>query len=94
MSVVLITGAAKRLGRAIALKLAAEGFDIAIHYRSSKAEAEALALEVKSLGRRAALVEGELSAEAEVAALVPRAARRPNDLTSSASASASALLDR
>lgn len=81
MSVVLITGAAKRLGRAIALKLAAEGFDIAVHYRSSKVEAEALAAEVRSLGRRAALVEGELSAEAEVAALVPRAAAALGPLT-------------
>lgn len=81
MSVALITGAAKRLGRVIALKLAAEGFDIAIHYRSSKAEAEALALEVRSLGRRAALVEGELSAEAEVAALVPCAVAALGGLT-------------
>ncbi|MBL9097002.1 MAG: SDR family NAD(P)-dependent oxidoreductase, partial [Alphaproteobacteria bacterium] len=38
MSAVLVTGAAKRLGRAIALKLAREGYDVAVHYRSSKAE--------------------------------------------------------
>ncbi len=81
MSVVLITGAAKRLGRAIALKLAAEGFDIAIHYRSSQVEAEALALEVRSLGRRAALVAGELSLEAEVMTIVPRAAAALGGLT-------------
>ena len=73
MSVVLITGAAKRLGRAIALKLAGAGYDVAIHYRSSKADAESLAAEVTALGRRAALVDGELSKEADVATIVPRA---------------------
>ncbi|MFM9863337.1 MAG: SDR family oxidoreductase [Micropepsaceae bacterium] len=74
MSAVLVTGAAKRLGRAIALKLASDGYDVAIHYRSSKAEAEALADEVKRLGRRAVLIDGELSREDQVATLVPRAA--------------------
>jgi NAD(P)-dependent dehydrogenase (short-subunit alcohol dehydrogenase family) len=72
MSAVLITGAAKRLGRAIALKLAGAGYDVAIHYRSSKRDAESLAAEVKALGRRAALVDGELSKETDVAAIVPR----------------------
>ncbi|MBP6012733.1 MAG: SDR family oxidoreductase [Alphaproteobacteria bacterium] len=73
MSVVLVTGAAKRLGRAIAVKLAREGYDIAIHYRASKGEAEILAAEVKALGRRAALVGGELGDEADTATIVPRA---------------------
>jgi len=81
VSVVLVTGAAKRLGRAIALKLAAEGYDVAVHYRSSKSEAEALADEVKRLGRRAVLVDGELSKEEEVATLVPRAAAAFGHLT-------------
>jgi 3-oxoacyl-[acyl-carrier protein] reductase len=40
--VALITGAAKRIGRSIALRLAAEGADVIISYDSSKAEAEAL----------------------------------------------------
>jgi NAD(P)-dependent dehydrogenase (short-subunit alcohol dehydrogenase family) len=81
MSVVLITGAAKRLGRAIALKLAGAGYDVAIHYRSSKADADSLAAEVKALGRRAALVDGELSKEIEVATIVPRAAAALGPLT-------------
>lgn len=81
MSAVLVTGAAKRLGRAIALKLAADGYDVAIHYRSSKTEAEAVAGEVRRLGRRAALIDGELSDEAEVATLVPRAATALGTLT-------------
>jgi len=74
MSVVLITGAAKRLGRAIALKAAEGGNDIAIHYRSSKPESESLAAEIKALGRRAALVDGDLEDESQVMTLVPRAA--------------------
>lgn len=81
MSAALVTGAAKRLGRAIALKLAGAGYDIAIHYRSSKADAESLAAEVKALGRRAALVEGELSKEAEVATVVPRSTAALGPLT-------------
>lgn len=81
MSVVLITGAAKRLGRAIALKLAGAGYDIAIHYRSSKADAESLAAEVKALGRRAALIEGDLAEEAEVATFVSRAGTALGPLT-------------
>ena len=81
MSVALVTGAAKRLGRAIALKLAAEGYDIAIHYRASQAEAESLAGEVKARGRRAALVGGELASEADTATLVPRAVAALGPLT-------------
>jgi len=73
MSVVLITGAAKRLGRAIALKLAEGGFDVAIHYRGSKPEAESLVAEIAKMGRRAALVDGDLSDEASVQTIVPRA---------------------
>lgn len=74
MSVVLITGAAKRLGRAIALKLADGGYDVAIHYRSSKPDAESLAAEIQAKGRKAALIDGELSKESDVVTLVPRAA--------------------
>jgi NAD(P)-dependent dehydrogenase (short-subunit alcohol dehydrogenase family) len=81
LSAVLVTGAAKRLGRAIALRLARDGYDVAIHYRSSKPEAEALAAEIKALGRRTALVDGELSKEAEVATIVPRASAALGGLT-------------
>ena len=72
MSAVLVTGAAKRLGRAIALRLARDGYDVAIHYRSSRAEADALAAENNGLGRRTARVDRELSKEAEVATIVQR----------------------
>lgn len=47
----LITGAAKRLGKATALALAAEGWDIALHYHHSKTEAKQTALEIRQLGR-------------------------------------------
>lgn len=81
MSAVLITGAAKRLGRAIALKLAENGFDVAIHYRASKADAQSLADEIGKLGRKTTLVDGDLSREADVAKIVPSAAAGLGHLT-------------
>ncbi len=69
----LITGAAKRVGRAIALELARAGCDIAIHYRGSAEAAAALAREIERLGRRAALVGADLGDEEAVEAIVPRA---------------------
>jgi NAD(P)-dependent dehydrogenase (short-subunit alcohol dehydrogenase family) len=71
--VALVTGAARRLGRAIALALAHAGWDVAIHYRASRTEAEALAREIAALGRRAALVHGDLADEAAVKRLLPAA---------------------
>jgi NAD(P)-dependent dehydrogenase (short-subunit alcohol dehydrogenase family) len=58
----LVTGAAKRLGRATALALAAEGADVVIHYRTSEAEAAATADEVRDTGRKAWAVRGDLAA--------------------------------
>ncbi len=69
----LVTGGAKRLGRAICLALADAGFDVAIHYNSSAAEAEALAAEIRALGRQAVAIPANLMQEAEVATLVARA---------------------
>ena len=71
----LVTGGGKRIGRAICLELARAGFDVAIHYRGSKDAAEAVADEVRALGRRAATVTGDLSAEEQVRSVVPDAAR-------------------
>lgn len=70
----LVTGGAKRLGRAIALALAEAGFDVAIHYGTSAAEAEATVAELRALGRRAAAVQADLAREAEVAPLLDAAA--------------------
>lgn len=71
----LVTGAGKRIGRAIALTLAKAGYDIAVHYRGSEDAARAVADEVRALGRRSEIVRADLSVEAEVRDLVPQAAK-------------------
>lgn len=71
--VALVTGAARRLGRASALALAGAGFDIAIHYNGSAEAAEATADEVRALGRRAATLRADLAREEETARLLPEA---------------------
>ncbi|MBC9176227.1 SDR family oxidoreductase [Pseudoroseomonas ludipueritiae] len=71
--VALVTGAARRLGRASALALAGAGFDIAIHYHGSAEAAEATAEEVRALGRRAATLRADLAREEETARLLPEA---------------------
>ena len=70
----LVTGGAKRLGRAICLGLAEAGFDVALHYGSSADEAEEAAEAIRALGRRAAALRADLAREAEVSALLPAAA--------------------
>jgi NAD(P)-dependent dehydrogenase (short-subunit alcohol dehydrogenase family) len=70
----LVTGAGKRLGRAMALYLAGRGFDVAVHYASSRAGAERTAAEIEALGRRASLLQADLLDEVEVRRLLPRAA--------------------
>ena len=69
--VVLVTGAAKRLGRSIALDLGAHGFDVAVHYRASAAEAEEVVRELGRLGASASAFAADLSSEADCQALVP-----------------------
>ena len=63
---ILITGAAKRIGRHLALELAEVGYDVAVHYNHSKADAEDVAALIKAQGRRAAIVQGDL-ADADIA---------------------------
>jgi 3-oxoacyl-[acyl-carrier protein] reductase len=50
---VLVTGASRGIGRAIAIGLARDGFDVALNYHRSQAEAESAAAEIEALGRRA-----------------------------------------
>jgi NAD(P)-dependent dehydrogenase (short-subunit alcohol dehydrogenase family) len=71
--VALVTGAGRRLGRAIALGMAHAGWDVAVHYRASEAEAQAVVAEITALGRRAVALHCELADEAAVRQLVPRA---------------------
>ncbi|TVS05215.1 MAG: SDR family oxidoreductase [Rhodobacteraceae bacterium] len=75
MARALVTGAAKRLGRAMALCLAQRGHDIAIHYATSAQSAEALAEEVEALGRKAVCLRADLLDEAQLAPLVVESAR-------------------
>jgi len=78
---VLVTGAAKRLGRAIALHLASAGWNVAIHYHGSATEAEEVAAAARNLGVKAATLKANLSREEETAALVGRAAAELGPLT-------------
>lgn len=70
----LVTGAARRLGRAMALELARAGHDVAVHYSGSMAEAEATAQDIRALGVRAVTLQADLIVEDQMQALVPRAA--------------------
>ncbi len=72
----LITGGAKRIGRAIALALAGEGYDLAIHYNTSAAEAEELAGQVVAAGRRCELLSCDLADTGRLAAMMEEAFRR------------------
>jgi NAD(P)-dependent dehydrogenase (short-subunit alcohol dehydrogenase family) len=69
----LVTGAAKRIGRAFALELAREGFAVAVHYWRSTDDAQALVAEIKNAGGNAVALAADLAQEAETANLVPRA---------------------
>ncbi len=69
--VVLVTGAARRVGREIALHLAGSGFDVAVHYRGSQADAQATVRDAQAAGAAAAAFQADLSSEAECRALVP-----------------------
>jgi NAD(P)-dependent dehydrogenase (short-subunit alcohol dehydrogenase family) len=81
MKNVLVTGAAKRLGRAIALDLAGAGWNVAIHYNSSPDAAQAVAATARARGVTAATLKADLSRESESRALVARAAAAIGPLT-------------
>lgn len=76
MRAALVTGAAKRLGREIALRLAASGHFVFIHYRSSRREAEGLLAEIRARGGDGALVSGDLSSARGAASLVRAVGKR------------------
>ena len=68
----LVTGAGKRLGREMALALAKNGHDVAVHYASSEDAARVLVEEIQALGRNAVAVHADLLDEAQVQTLVAR----------------------
>jgi pteridine reductase len=74
--VALVTGAGKRLGRAVALRLASEGADVAVHYGKSEAEAREVVREIEKTGRRAAAFSAELTDAAAIQKLVQSVASR------------------
>lgn len=79
--VALVTGAAKRIGRAIALALARRGWDIGLHYRDSEQDAQSAAAEIMALGRKAVLLKCDLSIESEVKMLLARAIEQLGPVT-------------
>ncbi len=81
LGAVLVTGAAKRIGRAIALDFARAGWAVAVHYRQSRAEAEATVAEIARAGGRATTLQADLAREAETDALVRRATEALGPLT-------------
>jgi 3-oxoacyl-[acyl-carrier protein] reductase len=64
---VLVTGSSRGIGRAIALRAAAEGFDVVIHCRSRRGEAEAVAAEIGVLGRQARVLQFDVADRAACA---------------------------
>ncbi|GAB5469705.1 MAG: SDR family oxidoreductase [Rhodospirillales bacterium] len=72
----LVTGASRRVGRHLALSLAADGWPLALHYRRSKSGAEALARDIREAGGAAEIYGADLAQDGEVEALLPRIVER------------------
>lgn len=62
----LVTGSSRGIGKATAITLAKDGFDIVVHYINNKQKAEEVIKEIKKLDRRAYLVQGDVSTEKDV----------------------------
>ena len=70
---ILITGAAKRIGRSLALAVAQAGADVVLHYDKSRKEAESLQAEIEAAGRKVSILQADLADPAQVAGLISRA---------------------
>lgn len=73
-SVALVTGAAHRIGRAIALDLAKAGWAVAVHYKESEEAAGTTAAEIEASGGRARAIHADLARAADAEQLIPRVA--------------------
>jgi NAD(P)-dependent dehydrogenase (short-subunit alcohol dehydrogenase family) len=71
--VALVTGAAKRIGRSVALRLASEGADVVVNYRGSKSEADEVVAQIAAMGRRAVAVQADVAKRKDVAAMIAAA---------------------
>lgn len=73
MTYSLVTGAGRRLGRAMALYLAGRGHDVAVHYATSDVAANKVVSDIKAMGRNAVALQADLLDEDQTQALLPRA---------------------
>ncbi|MCI5096370.1 MAG: SDR family oxidoreductase [Rhodobacteraceae bacterium] len=69
----LVTGAGKRLGRAMALYLAGRGYDVAVHYSSSETEAQEVVADIRAMGQQAVALKADVLREEQVERLLPQA---------------------
>ena len=86
--IVLITGAAKRIGHIIALEMAKAGWDIAIHYGKSQEDAKKTVDLIKDLGQNAICIQADLAIESEVQQIIPSCIEQigmPNCIVNNAS---------
>lgn len=67
---ILVTGSSRGIGRAIALRLARAGFDLVLHCRSGRSEADAVAEEVRGLGQQARVLQFDVADRAACAAIL------------------------
>ncbi|MGC1615430.1 MAG: SDR family oxidoreductase [Candidatus Acidiferrum sp.] len=74
--VALVTGSAKRLGRAVAMRLAQEGANLVIHHRSSPMEAQETVGEIENLGQRAAAISSDLEKLSDIRGLFEEVEKR------------------
>lgn len=68
--VAIVTGASRGIGRAIAIRLAEDGADVVVNYRSKRELAEEVAGKIRALGRKALVVKGDMSISSDVQAMV------------------------